>query len=454
MTEERTSRLDEFIRNPRRAVWVLAGPMMMGFTVHALYSFVDKIFIGQLGPMALAATTYIGVLFFVAIALSVGLATGITANVAQAIGRRDKKGADRLASNALGMGLMVGLGFALFGLVAGREIIPLLGAKGESAELAWQYFQILSFGMPLMFVSGAIRAVFTGEGDAKTPMVVLTIATLLNATLDPFFIFTLEMGIRGAATATVISQLFSLTSFSYLAFVKKSSLARFRLSLIWPRWRLVGPILYIGIPAAAGQLVMAFGSGLINRVLAVFGQTAVAGYGAGSAIDLIIALPIIGLASATVSIVGMFAGAGRADLVRSTTLYTYRWVITLATLIGLSAFLASRLLIGLFTEDPHALEVGRTYLSYMVFAYPLMGFGMTSGRILQGLGYGVPSLIITSLRVLVIGVPCAYIAVYVFEAPIQSVWMSTITGGALANVLAFFWVRAHVWKRDPTVRAT
>jgi putative MATE family efflux protein len=450
--QEQQSKLDEFIQRPRRAVWVLAGPMMVSFTVHALYHFVDMVFIGQLGAMELAAATFVGALYFVAIAVGVGFTTGVTANVAQAIGRRDKQGADQFSSNALGIGVAIGSAFAIIGLLAGEYIMPVLGAAGKSSEFAWQYFEILSLGMPFMFASMSIRSVLTGEGDAKTPMNVMITSAIINACLDPVFIFTLGLGIRGAAIATVIAQTYSLLVFSYIAFVRKSSYVRFRLSLLKPRASIVAAIARIGLPAAAGQIIMAFGSGLMNRAIATFGQTAVAGYGAGSRVDMMVTLPIVGLASASVSVVGMFAGASRPDLVRSTALYTYRWVVTFALIMGTGAFLASKSVIGIFTEDPHALNVGKTYLSYMVFAYPLMAFSMTSGRLLQGLGYGMPPLIITATRVLLIGVPGAYAAVYLFGAPIHWVWISIIAGGVAANLLAFLWVRHHIWLRDPTIR--
>ena len=441
------NKVDEFIKSPKKAVWTLAVPMMAGFTAHALYIIVDTAFIGQLGPMALAAVTFVGALFFTAIALGIGFATGVTATVANAVGARDIDRAGLLASNALGLGLMIGLGFAVFGLTFGQKIIPMLGAEGESASLAWDYFQILCVAMPFTFVSMAIRAVLTGEGDAKTPMTVVIISTVLNGVLDPIFIFTLDFGIRGAAIATFIAQLFSLTTFVYIAFIKKRSLVRFHLPSMMPRWSLIGPIVKIGLPSATGQLVMAIGSGLINRLLAVFGQTAVAGYGAGSKVDMIVALPVLGLASATVGVVGMFSGADRFDLVRRTTLYTYKWVLTFSLVLGLLAFLSSDLIIGMFTKDPNSIHIGKTYLRYMLFAYPLMAFGMTSGRILQGLGFGMPSLIITLVRVLLIGVTAAYVAVLFFHAPVESVWISMIGGGLVANVLSIYWIRKNIWKR-------
>ncbi len=447
------TRLEEFTQRPRRAVWVVAAPMMAGFSVHALYVITDTVFVGRLGPDALAAITFVGALFFFAIALVNGLATGITAAVAQAIGRHDREGAGRLASGGLGIGLCIGLAMGLTGFFGVDTFLPLLGAEGHTEELAAQYFLPLSIGLPIFFISGSMRAVLTGEGDAKTPMMVLGIATLLNIALDPLFIFVFGWGIRGATLATLTSQVFSLAAFAWLVLVRKGTHAHFSLKHLLPRRELVMTIARTGLPAALAMLVMAIGSGLVNRVLAHFGQVAVAGYGAGSRVDMIIALPVMGLGAATVTVIGMFAGAGRVDLVRSTALYACRWAVTLATLIGIVAFAASELVMGMFTDDPRALEIGSGYLAFMVFAYPLMAFGMTSGRILLGLGLGIPSLIITLLRVLVITVPIAYIAVYMFDSSISWIWASFIIGGVISNVVALWWVREHLWRRDPTARA-
>ena len=150
------------------------------------------------------------------------------------------------------------------------------------------------------------------------------------------------------------------------------------------------------------------------------------------------------------SIVGMFAGAKRTDLVRRVVMYTFRSVMLITAVIGLVAFFASTWIVSLFTTDPHALQIGHLYLRYIVFAYPLMAFGITSGRILQGLGKGIPPLIITLLRVLLIGVPASYIAVYEFGAQIQSIWLSMISGAFIANIVAFVWIRRFIWKETPS----
>lgn len=449
----RESRVEAFTRNPHRAVWTLALPMMAGFLVHALYHVVDTAFIGRLGPAALAAITFVGPLFFVAIALAGGVGTGITAGIAHALGRNDQTGADRVGSNALGLMVAIGISLAVIGLLASESIIPVLGASGESAALAQQYFDLICLGLPLMFVSSTLRAVLTAEGDAKTPTVVMAIAAVTNAILDPIFIFVLEFGIAGAALATVTSQLLTFIVLGYLFFFRRWTKTRIRLSLLRPQMRLLVLILSIGLPASAGQLVMSLGRFLNNRVLAEFGEVAVAAFGAGSRVDLIVALPTLGLAGATVAVVGMFAGAGRVDLIRDIALHVYRWALLIASTLGLAAFLASRWVIGIFTHDPQTLAIGQVYLQFMVLAYPMMAIGMTSGRILQGLGFGWPSLVITVVRVLVVGVGGAYIAVYAFGAPIEAVWASIVAGGAVSNVLAVWWVRRVLWRGDPTPRA-
>ena len=131
MAKPRESRLEEFIDNPRRAVWVLALPMMAGMLFHTLYAVVDMAFVGRVGPEALAAITFVGPFFFVAIALTSGLFTGITAAVAQAVGRKDERGADLAASNGMGLALVMGVLFALGGGFMGPAMLEAAGPRAR-----------------------------------------------------------------------------------------------------------------------------------------------------------------------------------------------------------------------------------------------------------------------------------------------------------------------------------
>jgi putative MATE family efflux protein len=318
---------------------------------------------------------------------------------------------------------------------------------------AWAYFSVIAACIPLFFFSSVLRAMLNGEGDAKTPMVVMGISTAINLVLDPIFIFTLDMGIRGAAWATAIAQILTTAVFLWWVLIRRRTATRLRLRDMRPDWAVLTRVLRVGVPTTFAQLVMALAMILGNRLLAGFGQITVAGYGAGTRVDMIVSMPILGLASGSIAVIGMFAGARRVDLVRSTALYTYRWALTLGVVLGLGAFAASGPLMRLFTDDLEAIGVGREYLGYMLFAYPLMALGMTSGRILQGLGYGMPALAITAVRTMIVGIPVAYALVYLFDAPLQWVWISFILGGAASVALGLAWVWRLVWRRDPTLRA-
>jgi len=432
----------------------MAAPMMAGMAVHTLYMIADTAFIGTLGTEALAAATFVGPVFFLMVAMTMGLSTAVTALVAQAVGRRDADAADKVAGTAMSFGIAIGCGMAVLGLWSGPTLLAHLGASGQNAIYAWQYFQIISLTVPLFFISSIFRSVLTGEGDARTPMLVLFGSTVLNIALDAVFILVLDLGLRGAALATTSSVLASLLTFGFLILRRRTAYVRFRVAHLAPSRPVLGRIVALAAPTAAGMAVMSVGGLLLNRLLAGFGELAVAAYGAASKIDMIVALPILGLAGASVSVVGMFAGAGRVDLVRSTALYTYRWAVVLASLIGIAAFLGSTPILSLFTDDARAIAIGHTYLGFMIVAYPMMAFGMTSGRLLQGIGHGVPSLVITGFRVLIVGVPLAYTVVLLLDAPIEAVWASLLTGGLCSTVLSIWWVRRLVWVADPTARAT
>ncbi len=439
----RTDRLQEFLDAPRRALWIMALPMIAGMTVHTMYIVADTAFIGSLGTDELAAATFVAPLFFLLIALTMGIGTAVTALVAQSVGRGDAPGADAAAGTAISSGLFLGVLFGGVGLLGGRWMLAALGAEGRVVDLGWEYFQVLAAFMPLFFVSAVLRSILAGEGDAKTPMIVLTVSTLANIGLDALFILVLDMGLRGAAVATVLAVVISVSTFCVLLLRRKSAFVRLRVSALVPEREVLVKLYGLAIPIAASMVVMSAGTMLFNLLLADFGSVAVAAYGAA----------IFGLSGAAVTVVGMFAGAGRSDLVRSTALYTYRWAITLAAVIGGTAFLTSGSILRVFTSDPTALEIGSTYLAFMIFSYPMMAVGITTGRLLQGLGHGFPALFITTLRVLLVGVPVAWLSVRSIGMSINGVWIGILAGGVCATICSVLMVRQLMWRSDPTLKA-
>lgn len=452
-TGAESARLDGFIARPRRAVWVLSAPMIGGMLLHVAYTVTDTAFVGSLGHEALAGLTLIFPLFFVLVALANGIGSGITVLVSQAVGRRDPAAAERVGGSSIAFGVLLGCLFAGMGVLFGRPLIALLGASGAVAELAWEYFFIVALSAVLPLCNAFIRALLTGQGDARTPMAVLGLATLLNVALDPVLIFAAGMGIAGAALATAICQLLELCALVMLLRRSRKNTIRLKRAHLVPSLATIREVLVIGVPASLTQLIMSLGSVLLNRVVVSFGDGALAGYGAAARVDAVVVLPILGLSAGAVAIVGMFAGAGRVDLVRSTTSYVFRWALTIAIGLGVPIWLASSWVLGVFTENPQALQVGKQYLGFMVFAYPVMGLGMIGARLLLALRYPMLSLLVTAIRLLLLTVPLAYVAVYLFHAPIESVWWAVLAGAVTATTISLVFVVRLVWGGDPTLRA-
>ncbi len=452
MTSPKT-RLDEFLQHPRRAVWSVSAPMMGGMLLMVLVTVVETAFVGRLGSAALAALTLVLPLFFTLIAIVNGVGTGITALVAQAIGRRDLREAERVAGTAIALGLVAGGIFGGLGLAGGHVLLGHLGATAEVFELAWSYFLVLALASPVVFVSAFLRFVLNGEGDARTPMVIMAGVLVVNAVLDWVFIFPLGRGLQGAAIAAAVAQVVGAAILLWLLLVRRRNVVRMHWRSLWPEWRAVRSVLAIGIPNSLTQLSMAVGAMLLNRAIASFGDSVLAAAGIGQRVDQVALMPIMGLAAGSVAVIGMFAGAGRADLVRSITLYAGRWAVVIAAVLGTAAFAGSGQLMRAFTTDAAAVAVGQHYLLYMVFAYPFMGAVMVAARVLLGLNFPNLSLLIVVVRLFVIAVPVAYVAVFVLGTSIDGVWAGLVSGNVGAVVMATVVLRTIVWRRDPTERA-
>ena len=233
MESNSRSRLASFLENPQKALWTLAIPIMFGMGIHTLYNIVDMLFIGRLGGDAIAGVAFNMPIFFLMLGLTMGLGSGVTASIARLIGEKDKRGADNSAEHAIAMAASISGVFTLLGIYFGKDILSILGAEGDILTLGWDYLSMIVLGLPFMVFSGFFRSILAGEGDMKFPMMVAGLGTILNIILDPIFIFDLEdygnfglgMGVKGAALATVVSQLSVFLIFIYMLFVKEHALS-------------------------------------------------------------------------------------------------------------------------------------------------------------------------------------------------------------------------------------
>ena len=440
---EPNGRMEAFLQYPERSLIRLSIPIMIGMGIHILYSIVDMIFVGRLGGDAIAAVTFSGSFLFFMFSLS-SVSVGAQSLIARRLGADDLEGANRASTHALFLGVSLGILFFFLGQPFAEEMLRLVGARDQALAMGTEYMKILFLGAPFLFFNAFSRSILTGEGDTKTPVIILAAATVLNIVLDPIFIYLLGWGVPGAAWATLAAMFASFLAYFTFLFIRKASYVSFSARFCTPSWQVLRSILKVGLPASLSMIIMSIGGMCFHRVLSIYGSQAVAAYGLGGRVDMVIILPFVGVSTALLSLVGMYYGASRGDLVDRIATYAIKWTLVASVVFGFLVYLFPHILLRVFTHDPAVIAIGRTYLRTIVFAYPMIAFSMNSGRILQGLGLGLPSLVITATRVLLVSVPLAYLFTRVFGMGLSSVWVAILLSGCVSTLISYVWLRSSL----------
>ena len=450
MEEENESRLQDFLDKPERALWSIALPVMAGMAIQTMYSIVDMLFIGQLGGDSITAVAFNMPLYFFVMGITFGVGTGVTSSISRAIGAKDKNKANNAAEHGLLLALFLGLSLTAFGLLIGKKVLSGLGTPDEMLDESWSYLKVTCYGMTFIVFAIVFRSILAGEGDMKFPVMVAVIGTILNLILDPIFIFNLDkyggfglgMGVEGAALASVVSQTIVFTIFVYMLFWKDHAYISFDLRNFNFSTNLMKEILWVGIPSSISMIIMSFGQGVFNYILIDgYGPDAVAAYTISGRLDMLLFLPIMGIATGLVTTVGMFTGAKRIDKVKAIIIYGISRAFVIVAIASAIVFAAAPYIMGLFTDDKAIEEIGIGALRTLCFAYPFVGIAMPCGRIMQGLGRGFPVLVITALRVLLISAPLGYYFAN-NDYDIVWIWYSIAISIGVSAIVGPIWV----WK--------
>jgi len=448
------SRLESFLESPTKALWSLAIPIMFGMGIHTLYNMVDMIFIGRLGGDAIAGVAFNMPLFFLMLGLTMGLGSGVTASIARYIGNNNKVNADNSAEHALAMAGAIAVVFTIAGLVLGKDLLAKLGAEGIILELAWDYLYVIVAGLPFMIFSGFFRSILAGEGDMKLPMLVAGFGTILNIILDPIFIFKLEnyggigfgLGIKGAALATVVCQGIVFLIFVYMLFVKKHAYITFNLRDFSPSKVILWDIIKVGIPASLSMVIMALGQGVFNKILIHYSSQTVAAYQVAGRLDMLIFLPIFSIAGGLTTLVGMFYGAREIEALKSIVKYGISRSFFITVCSSAFVYFFAPAFSALFTQDKEIIEVSVGFLRLMTLVYPFVAIAISCGRVMQGLGKGIPVLVITTVRVLGISAPLALYFSFVLHKSVEWNWYAMMISTSIAFTIAVTWVQVELKK--------
>ena len=387
----------------------IAIPSSIGTIFQNLYSVIDSIFAGQMiSESALAAIGQIFPIYFIIIALGVGLSIGTTSLIANSIGENNLENSGKIFSQSLILSIIVSILVTIIGINFSSSLINYLNNDKETLELSLQYIKIIFVGSIFVFLLMSINSSLSAQGDTKSYRNVLIFSFFLNIILNPILIsgkilslqITSPLGIEGIAYATIISQFVGIF-YLYIKLTKTKIYKYFKLTIV-PNFLIIRNILSQGIPASIGMMMIAVGSYILIYFVGFFGVEAIAGYTSAGRYEQLFFLPLLGLSTATVTIVGQNFGAKQYERVLETYKKGVKIGIIVLSILGLIIFLSSEIAMNLFTDNENVKKYGSDYLKISALMFPAFPFFFIGNATFQGLKKAIIVMYMAIMRFVLI----------------------------------------------------
>ena len=446
---ERNKNIEVITGDPKRAIRKLSVPMMVSMLLIMMYNLADSIWVAGLGADALAAIGFITPLFMILVGLGNGIGSGANSLIARYIGANNHFQANNAGMHAVSLSVGVSLIFTVIMIVAMAPILELMGA-GDTMKYALDYGHII-FGFLFIFVfSGVLSAIFRSEGDMRRATIAIAVTAILNIILDPIFIYVLDLGIVGAAWATIISCSMSVIIMSYWIWVKKDMFLDLDHKNFEYDSGILIDTLQVSIPSTLENVIFSALAIIINSMLVISaGTDAVAVYTASMRIVQLCMIPLIGIGTAVLTVAGVAYGAHNYKNLRTGHSYSIVLGFVVSIILGAimvvfssqiaTAFSYTNASAGLAGQIATAISV----LSFFVLAIP---HGMMSSMMFQGVGKGTYSLIITLLRSLILESVFAYIFCFIFGWGVVGIYAGVVFGCFLGGTLGYIWAKFFIKK--------
>jgi putative MATE family efflux protein len=391
-----------------KLLWQFSIPAIIGMVVNALYNVVDRIYIGHapgLGANGLAGIT-IGFPIMI-ILLSIGILFGVGGATlfSMKLGEGKTKDAELALGNAFSLLIISGLLFMLLGHIFLSPVLSAFGASENILPFAMSYMRIIFSGAVFQIVSIGLNNFLRADGQPKLAMITMFMGAGVNIILDPVFIYVLDMGMAGAALATILSQFISMVwILSY--FLSKRSHHQIQVKNMPIKLSIATRITALGMPNFLLQLGNSVLNVVLNMTLLSYGgDIAVSGMGIVNSIQTILLMPITGLVQGAQPIVSFNFGAKKFQRVRE----TQKYAITIATIIVLLGWLATRFmpeqLVRLFNNEPELLTFGAKALQTWFLFLPVIGFQIVASNFFQATGRTRSAIFLTLTRQIILLIP-------------------------------------------------
>jgi putative MATE family efflux protein len=445
--KKRTEGVKTLLGDPKKAILKLAIPMVVAMSFQTLYNLADAIWVSGRGPASLSAVGFTFPFFFLAMALGNGIGVGGGAAISRRIGAQDKMGADKVATHSVISNVITGLATSVVMLIWLPHVMTFMGA-GDALQLSVAYGRTIFAGILFLFFNASAVSILRSEGDAKRAMYAMAVGGVLNIILDPIFIYVLDLGVVGAALATIISMSMTTTLTIYWLFIQKKTFVVFR----FRGFRFDGGILYdigrVGLPASVSQMSMSLMAFCLTTIIAKVGGTiGVAVYTSGWRIISIATLPMLGFASAVTAVAG--AAFGASDFVKTRKAYYYalRTGVIVEVMLAAVVIIFAHQITWIFTwskESELLVPDLVKFLRILWVLLPTVPFGMLSAGMFQGTGKGMFALATTMIRTILFTVPFAWFLGIYLHWGLQGIWIGMAAAGVAYIPIVFGWASQYL----------
>lgn len=423
--------------------------MVVAMSANTIYNLADAIWVSGKGPEALSAVGFSFPFFFLAMAIANGIGIGGGSAVSRKIGAKDKAATDSIATHTIVIMVAFAVFFTTGMLLLAQALIRTMGA-GPALALSLTYARIIFSGIGLVFFTQVGVAILRSEGDVKRAMYAMMAGAVLNIALDPIFIYSLNLGVAGAAWATILSRLLVSIIIFYWLFIERKTYVSFRFRGFRFDRKIISDISRVGFPASISQMSMSITAFALTTIVAsVGGPVGVAVYVTGWRVISLATLPMLGVASAVTSVAGAAFGSQQYQKVKISYLFALKAGVVTEILMALIIFVFAPQITWIFTWSKESAAIVDELIQFLRIIWlmlPTVAFGMLSSAMFQGVGKGLNALAMTLIRTLGFTVPLAWLlSVYLHEG-LQGVWWGMVIAGMAYIPVAFGWAILYLRK--------
>jgi len=435
--------------NMYKTLILLSIPIMINNLIQTLYNLADGIWVSKLGSVQFAATSFVWPVNFLFISIGFGLSIAGTSILSQLLGGDKYEDANEYAEQIIVLSMITSVIFAIIGYIVSPFIIGLMGARGDLAKYSNIYLRITFLDMPFMFLFFNFNSIMTAQGNTLTPTILSGISAVLNVILDPIFIFTFNMGIGGAAIATLLSRVF-LAFAGVLVLYRSNTIIRPSFKNFKFDKARIEKIINVALPSSVGQSGSALGFMVLNGFIASYGTSTMAAYGMVNRITSLVMQPASGIGAALTSIVGQNIGANQMDRVKEAFRKALIFTVILGSVGCIFMLWKDKGIINFFMRSKDDMEVinqGIEYLRYSALFTPLMGIFSVLQGLFQGSGHTKYSMSMEIGRLWFVRLPMILIFKHFTDIGPTGIWISMSVSNLIVCIYGYLIYRKDTWQQ-------